>query len=338
MLIKNTSWRIANHIGVLAFVTKTAFTFAGMLLSWWFGGYNHYFTRKGEKQMRTISVGIILLLTAVAVVLGVTVFLTTCVQREGEVMNEETEANSTPGAGDLTITVVYDNNPYKQGLETAWGFSAYITGPEKTILFDSGGDGSILLSNMEKLAVEPNKIDIVVLSHIHGDHTGGLESFLERNPDVAVYLPESFPAKFKHKVQAQGAKVVEVEQAMKICANVHSTGQLGRWIKEQSLIIRTERGLIVITGCAHPGIVKIVNAAKDFVKDDILLVMGGFHLEWASRGKIEKIISSFKQSGVRYAGPCHCTGEKARSLFEKHLGKNYISVGAGRIITMADLQ
>ena len=309
--------------------------------------------------MRTISAGIILLLTAVAVVLGVTVFLTMCLQREGEVMNEETEAISTPGAGDLTITVVYDNNPYKQGLETAWGFSAYIAGPEKTILFDSGGDGSILLGNMEKLAVEPNKIDIVVLSHIHGDHTGGLESFLERNPDVAVYLPESFPTKFKHKVQAQGAKVVEVEQPMKICANVHSTGQLGKWIKEQSLIIRTDKGLIVITGCAHPGIVKIVNAvrssqrrgtdaecltsngvnaAKDFVKDDILLVMGDFHLEWASRGKIEKVISAFKQSGVRYAGPCHCTGEKARSLFEKHFGKNYISVGAGKIITMADLQ
>ena len=253
-------------------------------------------------------------------------------------MNEETEAVSKTGIKDLNITVVYDNNPYKQGLETAWGFSAYITGPEKTILFDSGGDGSLLLSNMEKLAVEPDKIDIVVLSHIHGDHTGGLESFLERNPDVAVYLPESFPTKFKDKVQAQGAKVVEVEQPVKICANVHSTGQLGKWIKEQALIIRTERGLIVITGCAHPGIVKIVNAAKDFVKEDILLVMGGFHLEWASRGKIEKIISTFKQSGVRYAGPCHCTGEKARSLFEEHFGKNYINVGAGKVITMTDLQ
>jgi len=165
-----------------------------------------------------------------------------------------------------------------------------------------------------------------------------LESFLEKNSDVTVYLPVSFPTKFKDKVQGYGAKVVDVEEPMKICANVHSTGQLGKWIKEQALIIRTKRGLIVITGCAHPGIVKIVNAAKDFVKDDILLVMGGFHLEWATRGKIEKIILAFKQSGVRCAGPCHCTGEKARSLFEEHFGKNYISVGAGKVITMADLQ
>ncbi len=195
---------------------------------------------------------------------------------------------------DISITVVYDNNPYKQGLETGWGFSCFITGPEKSILFDTGGDGSLLLSNMEKSAVDPDRIDIVVLSHIHGDHTGGLGSFLEKNPNVTVYLPESFPTKFKDNVRAHGAKMVEVEQPLKICENVYSAGQLGKWIKEQSLIVRTDKGLILITGCAHPGIVNIVNAAKDLVKDDILLVMGGFHLEWASRGKIEKIISAFK--------------------------------------------
>jgi 7,8-dihydropterin-6-yl-methyl-4-(beta-D-ribofuranosyl)aminobenzene 5'-phosphate synthase len=322
----------------LAFVTKIAFTFAGMLLFWWFSGYNHFFTRKGKKQMRRISAVIIVSLTAVAVVLGATVFLSTCAERQGETMNEETEAVSKTGIKDLTITIVYDNNPYKQGLETAWGFSAFIAGPEKTILFDSGGDGSLLLSNMEKMEIEADSVDVVVLSHIHGDHTGGLVSFLKKNFDVAVYLSESFPTKFKDKVQDNGAKVVEVDQPIKICSNVHSTGQLGKWIKEQALIIRTEKGLIVITGCAHPGIVNIVNAAKDLVKEDMLLVMGGFHLEWAGKSKIEKIISSFKQLGVRYAGPCHCTGEKARSLFEEYFGKKYINVGAGRVITMADLQ
>jgi len=238
---------------------------------------------------------------------------------------------------DISITVVYDNNPYKQGLETGWGFSALITGAEKTILFDSGRDRS-LLSNMEKLAIDPNKINIVVLSHIHPDHTGGLGSLLEKNPNVTVYLPKSFPTKFKDNVQAHGTKMIEVEQPIKICENVYSAGQPGKWIKEQSLIIRTEAGLIVITGCAHPGIVNIVTAAKDLVKNDILLVMGGFHLEWASRGKIEKIISAFKQWPVRYVGPCHCSGEKARGLFEKHFGKNYINIGAGKVITPADLQ
>jgi 7,8-dihydropterin-6-yl-methyl-4-(beta-D-ribofuranosyl)aminobenzene 5'-phosphate synthase len=238
----------------------------------------------------------------------------------------------------MNITVVHDNNSYKQGLETAWGFSAFITGTEKTILFDTGGDGSILLGNMEKLAVEPNSIDIIVLSHIHGDHTGGLNGFLERNRDVTVYLPKSFPKKFKDNVLSFGAKIVEVEQSLKVCENVYSTGELGRLIKEQSLIIQTDKGLIVITGCAHPGIVKIVNAAKNLLEDNILLVMGGFHLEWTTKGKIEKIISVFEKLGVRYVGPAHCSGDKARSLFKKHFGENYIDVGAGKIIIIANLQ
>ena len=245
----------------------------------------------------------------------------------------------------MTITVVHDNNPYKEGLETAWGFSSLVIGAEKTILLDSGGDGSILLGNMEKLAVEPKSIDIVVLSHLHGDHTGGLDSFLEKNSDVTTYLPKSFPKKFKDNVLSFRSKIVEVEQSLKICENIYSTGQLGRLIKEQSLIVRTDKGLIVITGCAHPGIVKIVNAAKDLMrapalrepKDDILLVIGGFHLEWATKGKIEKTISAFKQIGVRYVGPAHCSGNKARSLFEKRFGENYIDVGAGKVVTTGDL-
>ena len=237
----------------------------------------------------------------------------------------------------MRITVVYDNNPHSQGLETGWGFSALLTGTGKTILFDTGRDRS-LLNNMEKLAIDPDSIDIVVLSHIHGDHTGGLGSFLEKNSKVTVYLLKSFSKRFKDNVQAHGAKIVEVERSLEICENVCSTGRVGKLIKEQSLIIRTEAGLIIITGCAHPGIVKIVNTAKDLLKDNILLVMGGFHLEWTFRGKIEKIISTFKQWHVRYVGPCHCSGERARSLFEKHFGKNYINIGAGKVITTADLQ
>ncbi len=252
-------------------------------------------------------------------------------------MKKEAEPTSRPGVNDLTITVVYDNNPYKEGLETAWGFSCLISGTEKTILFDTGGDGPLLLNSMKKLAIEPKTIDIVFLSHIHSDHTGGLDSFLQKNSDVTVYLPESFPQKFKDDVKVHRAKIVDVNQYSKICEDVYSTGQLGTWIKEQSLIIRTDKGLVIITGCAHPGIVKILSTAKDLVKDDILLVMGGFHLEWVTKGKIEKIISAFKQMGVQYVAPGHCTGERARALFEKHFGSNYISVGVGKVITMEDL-
>ena len=238
---------------------------------------------------------------------------------------------------EMRITVVYDNNPCKEGLGTAWGFSCLVTGVEKTILFDTGPDGPLLLDNMEKLAIEPNSIDIVVLSHIHGDHTGGLGSFLEKNSDVTVYLLKSFPAKFRDSIQAHAAKIIEVEQSVKICENVYSTGRVGRLIKEQALIIRTDSGLIIITGCAHPGIVKIVNTAKQLLRDNILLVMGGFHFEWATTAKIEKVISAFRQLDVQCVGLCHCSGHKARGLFEKHFGANYINVGAGRVINIADL-
>jgi 7,8-dihydropterin-6-yl-methyl-4-(beta-D-ribofuranosyl)aminobenzene 5'-phosphate synthase len=287
--------------------------------------------------MRRISAIIVLLLPIVMAVLVAAVFLAACVQRKGRVMNEQAEGVPTPGLKKLTITVTYDNNPYEERLETAWGFAASIIGAEKTILFDTGG-GRALLDNMEKLQIDPGSIDVVVLSHIHADHTGGLSSLLEKNPNVTVYLPKSFPEKFKNKVRDYGAKVVEVKESLKICENVYSTGQLGKLTKEQSLIVRTDKGLIVITGCAHPGIVNVVDTAKNLVKDDVLLVMGGFHLEWATRGKIEKIISTFEQWHVRYVGPCHCSGEKARSLFEKHFGKNYINIGAGKVITLADLQ
>ncbi len=295
--------------------------------------------------MRRLAAIVVFLVSAVVVVLLAAILLATCVQRKGQIMNEQAKTVSTPGVKNLTITVTYDNNPYKQGLETEWGFAAFITGTEKTILFDTGG-GRVLLDNMEKLAIKPDRVDVVVLSHIHGDHTGGLGSFLEKNSDVTIYLPKSFPKKFKDNARNSGAKIIEVKESLQICENVYSTGQLGKWIKEQSLIIRTDKGLVVITGCAHPGIVNIVNTAKALMrvpalrgpKDDILLVMGGFHLEWATKGRIEKIISAFKQLGVRYVGPCHCSGQKARSLFEKHFGSNYINIGAGKVITLADLK
>lgn len=239
-------------------------------------------------------------------------------------MQKDEPHNLIPDANNVSITVVYDNNPYREGLETSWGFSCVVTGTEKTVLFDTGGNGQLLLENMSKTGIDANSIETVVLSHIHGDHTGGLEEFIKKNPKVSVYLPKSFPKRFKEKVVSPGAKIVEVDKQTEICKNVYSTGQMGRLIKEQGLILRTEKGLVIITGCAHPGIFKMVKTAKDLFNEQVLLVMGGFHLEWASKGKIENIIKAFEDMNIKYAGPCHCTGEKARTLFAKHFGDNYI--------------
>jgi 7,8-dihydropterin-6-yl-methyl-4-(beta-D-ribofuranosyl)aminobenzene 5'-phosphate synthase len=90
--------------------------------------------------------------------------------------------------------------------------------------------------------------------------------------------------------------------------------------------------MIVMTGCAHPGIVAILKRARDLIKDDILLVMGGFHLGAAGQGDLEKIILSFRSMGVKFVGPCHCTGDLARRMFKEDYGDSYMRLGVGRII------
>ena len=181
----------------------------------------------------------------------------------------------SPAIGELRITVVYDNNPYKEGLTTSWGFACVIKGAEKTILFDTGGDSDVLLNNMQQLAIDSKEIDVVVLSHIHGDHVGGLNGFLQENMNVTVYLPATFLPGFKESLKRVGIKTVEMNDSARICKGVYSTGVLGSMIKEQALMISTDRGLIVITGCAHPGIVHILQTAKKIIRNEFLLVMGG---------------------------------------------------------------
>ena len=232
----------------------------------------------------------------------------------------------------LSITVIYDNNPYTEGLRVAWGLSCLIRGGERTILFDTGGNGSFLLENMNKLGINPQKIDTVVLSHIHGDHVGGLKEFLDKNEEVTVYLPMSFPQEFKDNLTSSSIKTMEVHAATKICDGVYTTGELGAGIKEQSLIVHTVHGMIVITGCAHPGIVAILKRARALIKDDILLAMGGFHLGGASQGDLKKIVRSFRSIGVKFVGPCHCSGDLARQMFKEEYGDNYMHLGVGKVI------
>jgi 7,8-dihydropterin-6-yl-methyl-4-(beta-D-ribofuranosyl)aminobenzene 5'-phosphate synthase len=244
--------------------------------------------------------------------------------------------DSTTEAGyELKLTIVYDNNEFDPQLETKWGFSCLVEGLKRTVLFDTGGDSDTLLGNMKKLKIAPKQIDIIVLSHIHGDHVGGLSGFLEENRDVIVYLPESFPESFKEETSSFGAEVVEVSQAEELFSNVYTTGELGNGIKEQSLIVTTSQGLVVITGCAHPGVVNIVNKAKDMMAGkNVYLVIGGFHMSGVSAHQIQSVIEGFRQLGVRKVAPCHCSGDETRKLFREKYKEDYINSGAGKIITL----
>jgi 7,8-dihydropterin-6-yl-methyl-4-(beta-D-ribofuranosyl)aminobenzene 5'-phosphate synthase len=237
------------------------------------------------------------------------------------------KATETPRR-QITITVVYDNNAYLPRLETAWGFACLVETPSETVLFDTGGDGVLLLRNMAKLGVDPNAIDVIVLSHIHGDHVDGLATLLDTGIKPAVYVPAAFPASFKNRLKTR-TKLIKVSEPVEILPGVRTTGEIGSAIVEQALVVDTAEGLVVITGCAHPGIVRMVARAVGPGEGQVALVLGGFHLGGASDAQIEAIISDFRGLGVQQLAPCHCTGAFARQLFSDAYGDDCFLAGAG---------
>jgi 7,8-dihydropterin-6-yl-methyl-4-(beta-D-ribofuranosyl)aminobenzene 5'-phosphate synthase len=239
-------------------------------------------------------------------------------------------AESTEG---MIITVVYDNHEYDPRLRSDWGFGCFVELGDTTLLFDTGGDGDILLANMSQLDLDPLQIDYVFLSHIHGDHTGGLAALLGRGVRPVVWVPRSFPPTFKERVQAY-ADLREVSIPTQVFPGAHSTGELGSSIIEQSLIMETSRGLVAITGCAHPGIVNILTRVKQLHPQDIYLVVGGFHLGGKSRTELERILVEMRALGVQRVAPCHCTGDEAIRIFAEEWGDDFVATGVGTAITI----
>ncbi len=227
----------------------------------------------------------------------------------------------------ITLISVYDNYQVNPGLETGWGFATVVNVSGELILFDTGADGEILLLNMEKLGINPLSVKKVVISHVHGDHVGGLKDFLERNPNVTVFVPSSFPAGVKNMIVEKGAKLVEVSTPRKISDFVYTTGELYAFPVEQSLIIDSRKGLVILTGCAHPGIANIVKKAEEMMgRDRVYLVAGGFHHPPLS------CVKELKKLRVERVAPSHCTGDAVREAFRKEYGENFIEYGVGKRI------
>lgn len=231
----------------------------------------------------------------------------------------------------LRITIVYDNNAYAPDLRTSWGFSAWVEFNDRHILFDTGGDGDLLLENMNKLDLDPQQLDAVVLSHAHGDHTGGLEALLRSGVTAQVYLLPSFSKSYKAHV-ARFTEALEASPGLEISESVYSTGEMRANVPEQALVITTGRGLVVLTGCAHPGVVQMVERAAAMHEEPVHLVLGGFHLGDRSHEQIVGIVEAFYELGVEKVAPCHCTGDRAMQVFREMYGEDYIDAGVGRVI------
>jgi 7,8-dihydropterin-6-yl-methyl-4-(beta-D-ribofuranosyl)aminobenzene 5'-phosphate synthase len=228
--------------------------------------------------------------------------------------------------------VVFDNRAFGPSFKAAWGFACAVHGLERRILFDTGADGRILLDNMAKLGHTPRDFDLVLLSHEHKDHVGGLWALLEANPDLEVWVPSHFPDAFFSGIAARGGRPVAIDDGQEICAGAATTGVIPGWIKEQALVLELDRGLAVITGCAHPRITHILDVVRQRFESDVSLALGGFHLGGFDAAEIDAIICHFQNVGVRAVAPAHCTGDEAMSRFRDAFGDACIEMGAGREI------
>ena len=212
----------------------------------------------------------------------------------------------------MKITIVYDNVAIDEDLTADWGFSCLIETENRNILFDTGGNGKILMENLLNLGINPQSVDDIVISHPDFDHIGGLSTFLNANSKAVIHVPVSF------RGIRYPNKVLYYDKPTQVYENFFLTGELGK--REQSLAIKTSKGLVVIVGCGHPGIERIFAAFSHFGK--IHALIGGLHDfdKFEILQHLEKIC------------PTHCTEhkEKIKSLYPK----KFIDGGVGKIIEL----
>lgn len=234
----------------------------------------------------------------------------------------------------IRLSIVFDNNLYKPELKTLWGFACFIETAGQSLLFDTGSNGRVLLQNMRKLDIDPARAQMLFLSHPHWDHIGGLDSIIEVTPHLEIVAPDSLSKLLVRDLQ-EAVRAVRVVGAapVKVGENLYSTGVMGE-IGEQALVIDIGEGLVVVTGCAHPGIDIIAARAREMLDKDILLLIGGFHLAHSDDKAVKMVIESLQVLGVQAVCPTHCTGELAKELFADSFGDACLTGGAGRIIQL----
>ena len=234
----------------------------------------------------------------------------------------------------MRVTVVYDNFAEK-GFRSGWGFSCLV---DKRVLFDTGEAAEPLFYNLHQLDFDINRIQAVVISHDHWDHTGGLEELLKIRTGLMIYSCPGFSQSFKEKVNQLEGRLMESDNFQEIDDKISVTGEIageykGSFMPEQALIVKTENGISVFVGCSHPGIIHMVQKVKEkFPQQPIKTVLGGFHLMNKDKSEVQSIVQSMQDMEVENVGPTHCTGQAAQMEFEKSYGKHYLAISAGRTV------
>jgi 7,8-dihydropterin-6-yl-methyl-4-(beta-D-ribofuranosyl)aminobenzene 5'-phosphate synthase len=268
------------------------------------------------------------------------------------------------------ITVLYDAFGKTSTMTKDWGFSALIEYGGKRILFDTGNNADIFAHNVEAKGVDLKALDFAVVSHRHGDHTSGLSHLLKVNPGVRIYAPQenfgvfgaALPGSFYRRNESlpqdmryfdgKGPDTLRfgtpwpqgnftwVTKTTEVAPGFHLILLNGTWgadleVKEISLAIDTPDGIVLIVGCSHPTIEKIVEAARGAIDKPIHLVLGGTHLLPASDDQIRTIAASLRDKwSVRYIAPAHCTGEPAFAILKESFGDRYVYAGLGTTVVV----
>lgn len=280
-------------------------------------------------------------------------------------------AQSAPGADaqKAQITVLYDAFGKARDMKKDWGFAAYIEYGGKRVLFDTGNDADVFAHNVKAKGIDLAKLDFAVVSHRHGDHTSGLNHLVRVNPNVKIYAPQenfgvfgaSLPGTFYRRNESLPPEMryfdgnppdtmrfgtpwpqgnfTWVSKQTEIAPGFHVIALRGPWgvdldVIELSLAIDTPDGIVLVVGCSHPTIEKIVEAARAINKR-IHLVVGGTHLLPAKDDEIARIALSLKDNArVGWIAPVHCTGEPAFEILRKTFGDRYLYAGLGTTLTL----
>jgi 7,8-dihydropterin-6-yl-methyl-4-(beta-D-ribofuranosyl)aminobenzene 5'-phosphate synthase len=267
------------------------------------------------------------------------------------------------------ITILYDAFGKDPAMQKDWGYAALVEYGGKRILFDTGNNPDVLEQNAKAKRVDLSKLDFVVMSHRHGDHMGGLSYLLRVNPRVKIYAPKEgfgvygadLPSAFYRKDPSlppeqryyngappevmrfgsawPGANFELVDKNAEITPDIHlialvsdKPGTLE--LRELSLAINTPDGMVIVVGCSHPGVDRIVAAAAT-INPRIHLIAGGFHLVVTSDEDIEKVAATLHETyKVEYVAPGHCTGEPAFTALRKAFGDRYLYAGLGTAVEL----